>query len=168
MKTSAFFAVALLLMSGCSKDPDGTSTNREFAIYLSIDTLIRGNIDIEAMPVEEEPFITFDEIVYYDSAKHILKLSFSVDSIFNYDQNMTLRGFLASIDTSVIFYGIFYSPVNSAPNPNIVITLPCDNSSEPNRLEIIEGYPNTDYYKGYQSVNDERFIKLLQESNKLQ
>jgi len=167
MKTIISIILILLFIGGCSKETDEGSIGKEFGIYLSEDTIIYGDIDISAIKIEKEAFITYDDIVWYDSSEHIIKLSISVDSIFYYGNSMDFRGFIACLDTVKLFYGIFYSPVHSMPNSNIVITLPCDNISVSNRLKIYEGYPNSDYYKGIKSVNDIRFIDLLKRGHKL-
>jgi hypothetical protein len=167
MKTISSIIISLLFLGSCSKENDENFIDNEFGIYLSEDTIIYGNINISTMEIKKEPFIKYDDIVWYDSSEHIMKLSISVDSIFNYGNSMDFRGFVACLDTITLFCGIFYSPIHSNPNPNIVITLPCDNLSVSNRLKIYEGYPNSDYYKGYKSVNDIRFIDLLKRGHKL-
>ena len=167
MKTITSFMIILIIIASCSKETDEKLIDNGFNIYLSEDTHIYGSIDISTMEIEKEPFIVYDDIEWYDSSEYILKLSISVDSIFNYGESMDYRGFVACLDTVKLFYGIFYSPIHSNPNTNIVISLPCDNLSESNRLKFYEGYPNSDYYKGYLSVNDKRFIDLLKGDNKL-
>lgn len=167
MKTIYSIILILLFIGGCSREMNENLIGNEFGIYISKDTIIHGNIDISSMEIEKEPFITYDDIVWYDSSEHVMKLSISVDSIFNYGNSMDYRGFIACLDTVKLFYGIFYSPIHSMPNSNIVITLPCDNIQVSNRLQIIEGYPNSDYYRGFKSVNDIGFIDLLERGHKL-
>jgi hypothetical protein len=164
---SSVMIILIIIIGSCSKGTDEKLTGKGFNIYLSEDTIINGSIDISTMEIEKEPFIAYDDIEWYDSSEYIFKMSISVDSIFNYGKSMDYRGFVACLDTIKLFYGIFYSPIHSNPNPNIVISLPCDNLSECNRLKFYEGYPNSDYYKSYLSVNDKRFIDLLKKDNKL-
>jgi hypothetical protein len=167
MKTLNAFFLILLSLGGCSKENDDNIIEKEFGIYLSEDMIINGDVDISEITFEKSPFITYEDIEWYDSSEHILKLSISVDSIFYYGNSMDFRGFIAYLDTAKLFYGIFYSPIHSMPNPNIVISSPCDNISISNRLKIYEGYPNSDYYRGFKSVNDIRFINLLKKGHKL-
>ena len=167
MKTIITIISFFLLLVSCSKETDEDFIGKKFGIYLSKDNIIHGDIDISTMEIEDEPFVVYDDIVWYDSSEHIMRLSISVDSIFNYGNSMDYRGFIACLDTVKLFCGIFYSPIHSMPNPNIVITLPCDNIPVSNRLKFYEGYPNSDYYNGFKSVNDIRFIDLLERGHKL-
>jgi hypothetical protein len=167
MKPFILFVFSPLLLVCCNIDNEEGYNGNNFGIYLSKDSVIRTDINISTLEVENEPFIEYDDIIWYDSSEHIMRVSISIDSIFTYKDNMDYRGFIAYLDTVKLFYGIFYSPIHSVGNPNIVITLPCDNIPISNRLKIYEGYPNSDYYKSYKSVNEPRFIKMLKIGNKL-
>jgi len=168
MKTTLFYLIFILICWGCTKEKSDNLTQfTELSFYFTTDTSVRTVLDIDNIQIEGDPFIPYSEIVSYDSARHILELDHRIDTLFDYTGNYDGRGFVAMLDTTKIYCGALYSPIHSSTNPNIVITLPCDEISGDHCLQILEGYPNEDYYAGHSDVNDPRIIELLKRDHKL-
>ncbi len=167
MKTPLLTIISLFFFFGCAEKDENSKEYKGLSFFLTDDTMVTAILNIESVQPEDEPFICYNEIISYDSSSHILKLNHSVGTMFSSGQIVDRRGFVAMLDATRIYCGVFYSPIHSQPNPNIVITMSCNEPLCDSCLQIIEGYPNDDYYTGYSNVNDPRIIELLDRDNKL-
>ncbi len=169
MKAIRFIGMFLALIYGCRQaDENKLTTDLDFSIYLTTDSLVNTDLVLNNLVMETKPFIKYGDIISYDSAKHILELNYKVDTIFKYNYRLDRRGFVAVMNnTTKIYCGTFWSPAHSDINSNIAITLPIDGISNDSCLKIIAGHPNTSYNKGYSIVNDKRIIELFKKDRKI-
>lgn len=160
------FTLSLLFLMSCMKEINSSGFD-ELSFYLTTDTIVRNMLDPLSVEPESEPFITYNDIVSYDSSNQVMRLKRSFNSLFSPDNGFDGRGFVAMLDTTIIYCGVIYSPVHSSTNPNIVITCPLTDESCEVNLRITEGYPTEGYYTGIARVNDPRIIRVLKRDHKL-
>jgi hypothetical protein len=169
MKISIAIVIIILFISGCKKSDDNRAiTYTDYSIYLTTDSLVNTNLTLNDLVIEKTPFIKYSDIKCYDSVNHILELNRRINTIFNYNSGLDGRGFVAILNNEVkVFCGVLWSPIHSISNQNIMLTLPMDDKSSDSCLIFIEGYPNTNYDKGYSIVNDKRIIELFKKDKKI-
>jgi len=126
------------------------------------------NFDIESAPIIDNPIISYDDIISYDTTFHILNLTYSRDSLKSKIGQIGVYGkpFLVTLDSSKIYGGWFWTPMSSIPCHWVVIEPDCSfDSLETNEIRIKLGYPNEDHFKGEDPRNNkEIFDRLIEDS----
>lgn len=123
------------------------------------------NFDIENVSIIDNPIISYDDIISYDTTSHILKLTYSRDSLKSKIGQIGVYGksFLVTLDSSKIYGGWFWTPISSIPCHWVVIEPDCSfDSLKLNEIRIKLGYPNEDHFKGEDPrSNKEIFNRLI-------
>ena len=137
------------------------------AFYLIKDFDWQTDIDIDAIDLEEEPFISYDDIVAYDSSAHVFQLTTDASSFFLGDGNIDMKGFVLTVDDETILNGVLWSPIHSQVCSDVVLTLYIDNAVHGNLIELVAAYPSEKYASEQVNLNDSRLINRLAADNKL-
>ena len=172
----------ILLFIGCDRILDILSnsdhkSNHEkgegLCIYLTkveyTSDLSYQNFDIESVPILGNPIISYDDIISYDTTSHIVKLSFSRDSLKSKLGQIGVYGtpFLVILDSSKIYGGWFWTSLSSIPCHWVVIETDClFDSLKTNEIRIILGYPNEDHFRGEDPRNNKKIFDRLVEDGK--
>jgi hypothetical protein len=122
------------------------------------------NFDIESAPIIDNPIISYDNIISYDTTSHILNLIYSRDSLKSRIGKIGVYGeaFLVTLDASKIYGGWFWTPISSIPCHWVVIE-PDDlfDSLATNEIRIKLGYPAEDHFKGEDPRNNPEIMNRL-------
>ena len=164
MKPFNYLPLLFFVCLACNKE---SSEFTGLNFYLTADTLVTTLLNTDEVQPVNEPFIRYDEIVSYDTANHIFWLNKPVSEFFSYGTGYDGKGFVAMLNTTKIYCGVFWSPIHSAINPNIIITMPLIENANENCLQIQDGYPGDSFYTGHDDINDSRIIAVLIRDHKL-
>jgi len=120
--------------------------------------------DIENVSIYENPIISYNDIISYDTTSHILKLTYSRDSLKSKVGQISVYGkaFLVTLDSLKLYGGWFWSPISSIPCRWVVIEPDClFDSLKINEIRIKLGYPNEDYFNGEDPRNNSEIFNRL-------
>lgn len=150
-------AFLLTLSIGCEKnDSSNKLSGVTFTRLISEtgnDYILDGNI------------VNYNEIVGYDSTKHIFLLSETAGERIrgeNYPVNPTR--FAIAVDGNLVYIANFI-PGYSSMSCNECITV--EPYSYDNKYRVELGYPSSGFYSGIDPRNDDRIILRLKRDNKL-
>lgn len=135
------------LLTGNTKS-DGKGLNFYLVIKSKIDTTgVLLQTPIDALDIENKPFISYNEIKSYDTLQHVLELTISHDTIKN-RINSYGNQFVASLDEDRTYSGLLVPITSSMIYPTITIIEPYYSldSLEPNQIKVSLGYPNDTYF----------------------
>ena len=150
-----------------SSQKDQLVSNEGVAFYLIKDFSLQSNIDFDSITLESDPFISYDDIVAYDSVAHVFEVDLDANTFFCGDDNLDERGFALMADSDTLYCGVLFSPIHSQIYDNVVMTLYSDESIHENYLEIISAYPSAVYATDPVKLNDNRLIDCLVADEKL-
>lgn len=176
---STLFVSILILIFSCNRIEDNPVSGNEheelgegLCIYptnVEYTSESYQNFDIESAPIIDDPVISYDDIISYDTTFHILKLTYSRDSLKVKIGQIGVYGkpFLVTLDSSRIYGGWFWIPMSSIPCHWVVIEPEClFDSLETNEIRIKLGYPNEDHFKGEDPRNNSKIFDRLSEDGK--
>lgn len=123
---------------------------------------------INALDLENETFIAYDEIQSYDTSKHILELSINHESIKNRINNYA-KQFVASLDDKRQYSGLLVPITSSMIYPTITIVEPYFDldSLQSNQIKISLGYPNDSYFDSEDLRLTKDILNRLKQDNKI-
>ena len=119
------------------------------------------DFDIENVPIIDTPIISYDDMISYDTASHILKLTYSRDSLKSKIGRIGVYGkpFLVTLDLLKIYGGWFWTPISSISCPSVVIEPDClFDSLKTDEVRIKLGYPTEDHLKGKDPRNNKEIL----------
>jgi hypothetical protein len=137
------------------------STNASYSSYVAI--------QVDTLSIENEPFITYDDILLYDSANYTYTLRFSKYSESFSELYKEPNSFVISLDGEPIMYGYFWSLIRSQSCPCVYLLEPLENlnSDNSNEIKLYFGYPSAEFAMGNDPRNDPRLIERLKRDGKL-
>ena len=121
-------------------------------------------INIEKTDVTGEPIISYKDIVSYDTARHIITLSYSGDSLKNNIGQIGVYGksFIVALDSQKMYGGWFWTPISSVSCQWVVINITySENSVSPTQIKIELGYPSESAFQGVDPRNNRKIIDRL-------
>jgi hypothetical protein len=155
--------VSFLVLISCEKDSE---TGLE--VYLLTDFQKKSSspeIISGSEKLSDNPLITYNEIVMYDSTEHEFELAPSkARELNNISWSVTGTAFALTINKSIIYSGYFIPGYSSLGLDWLVI----DPLSVDSKIRISLGYPGNWTQSGSRDPrNDYRIISYLQKDNKL-
>ena len=144
-----------------------TGSKEGVAFYFIQNFDLQTKFDLDTVLLENEPFISDNEIIAYDSAAHIYELNKSGESFFLGEDNLDGKGFVLMVDNDTLYWGVIWSPIHSQSFSNVVLTLPLTESLIGNFVELVEAYPSASFAAEQINLNDERLIARFNEVGKL-
>ena len=123
---------------------------------------------INALDLEKEPFIAYDEIQLYDTSKHILELTINHESIKDRINNYG-KQFVASLDDKRQYSGLLVPITSSMIYPTITIVQPYFDldSLQSDQIKISLGYPNDSYFDSEDLRLTNDIVNRLKQDNKI-
>ena len=164
-----YLITCILLFVGCSiiKENDKDEIGEGLCIYPTeieySSDLSHHLIDYKTAPIIGSPIISYDDIVSYDTTKHILDLVYSRDSLKARIGMIGVLGspFLITLDSQKNYGGWFWTPFSSIACHWVVI-LPDDIFGlEINEIRIKLGYPTEEHFVGEDPRNNRQIFNRL-------
>ena len=122
------------------------------------------NVDLEDLPLIEEPFLSTEDIVSYMWGTHAINLTeeayLKVVVIFSQGIPVTGTPFVIVSYGERIYAGAFWSLASSVSFDGVVIQQPFDPAGQP--LFITLGYPSPDFFTGEDPRGDPRLRQALE------
>lgn len=129
------------------------------------------NFHIESAGIIDGPIVSYNEIVSYDTASHVIELAFSRDSLRSRLGGVSVYGkpFLITLDSEKIYGGWFWSSVSSVPCDWVVINIyPLSSDSlKANEIKISLGYPGENFFQGEDPRKNKNIIDRLIKDGKV-
>jgi hypothetical protein len=139
-----------------------------FAIYLTRDNIPPSQMEaLSHVEITDKPVISEDDIIYYNSQTHELKLtSAAFQRISGLEVPTSGKSFVVCVDKGPVYWGAFWTPVSSQSFDGVTIWMPLgDELPEIITLEL--GYPSSSFYGGDDPRNNEDILESLSQSGKL-
>jgi hypothetical protein len=162
MKTLVYLSCFLVLIClSCNKDSNKTLTStssndaktnindekKGFEIYLSQtaksynETVNYSSLRLDTIRLENQPIISYDDIISVDTINYIINLKFSHDSISFKNVGVHGRLFIATLDSQPVFCGFLWVNISSIPCSWITMMEPYKplDSLQENQIKIRPG-----------------------------
>lgn len=156
-----------LIIAGCAPRKVGG-----FAIYLvsqDVSALEASKMDLDQLSLENEPFISDEDIISYESANHIMELTPVVYRRFQgaFPQPVKADGipFVVCVGSQRIYLGALWTPASSISYDGVVILQPFGNNGT--TIQLTLGYPGREAFTGSDPRADPRIIGALEQADKL-
>jgi hypothetical protein len=166
-----------LIISAFAKYGKLTGDSKVYGNGLNFNLVITSKYDtsnlhletpINALDLEPEPFIAYNEILTYDTAKHILELTIDHDEI---EKRINGYGkqFVVSLDDIRKYSGLLIPITSSIVYSTITIIQPHYDldSLQSNQIKISLGYPNESYFVGQDLRLSDDIVERLKQDNKI-
>lgn len=138
-----------------------------FAIYL-----LARDIPVSRMPMmshvelEENPFLSLEDIISYSQNTHEIKLTESaMNKLRDLDVPVNGKPFMVCVNRQEIYWGAFWTPISSLSFDGITILKPF--SPEQDSIQLEPGYPSASFLKGEDPRADARILQSLEKAGKL-
>ena len=165
LKILGVFVALAFLGAACSP------ARERFNVYLlaeeaPLDLLVKG--DLENLRLEESPFLSEEDLVWYDPAIHEMELT---EEAFQRvaDLEVPVSGgpaFVVCVGAERIYGGAFWVLYSSLSFDGVVIEQPLGTEDRPLRVQL--GYPESpELFAGVDLRSDPRIIEALRQSGKL-
>ena len=163
-----FSVLALSACGGAADEEPFIMEGEAFEMYLIADPELSGgdlqNYELEELPLNEEPFLSTNDIVSYMWGNHAINLTEEayLKVVVNFAQGLPLNGlpFVIVSNNERIYAGAFWSLASSASFDGVVIQQPFDPAGQP--LFITLGYPTADFFTGEDPRGDPRLRQALE------
>lgn len=154
---------AVIILSGCS-----ASNHEGFAIYLTREDIPPARMEaLSHVEIAQQPVISVNDIVTYNTQTHELKLSATAfERISQMEVPVSGRSFVVCVDRKPIYWGAFWTPVSSISFDGVTIWKPYK-LEEPHIIIIELGYPSTSFYGGEDPRNNSEIVDSLEQAGKL-
>ena len=143
-----------------------------FAIYLvsqDLSALEASKMDLEQLPLKNEPLIFDEDIISYEPANHIIELTPVAYRRFQevFPRPVKVAGipFVVCIGSQRIYAGALWTPASSISYDGVVILQPFENDWTTIQLSL--GYPGREAFTGSDPRADPRIIGALEKAGKL-
>jgi len=170
MLKKTLFILAIILGLALSSCQPGKENH--FAIYLLVQDFPAtklSQMDINQLTLENNPVISSDDIISYDKANHIIKLTQGaftrIQKIFSMPVKVDGVPFVVCVGKERIYTGGFWTPASSLSYAGVVIMQPFDVKEA--TIQINLGYPVSDVFTGNDPRADHRIIESLKQDKKL-
>lgn len=155
--------------SACKKNENITNTNHDLDKGLCVYPTNTSNhpefqyqeINVNKVSISGEAIILYKNIISYDTASHIITLSYPVDSL-KIKKDINGTPVLITLDGEKI-YGLWFWSSFSSAICNWIVVVPDSpfDSLRQNQLKIDLGYPTSKYFKGNDPRNNPKIISRL-------
>jgi hypothetical protein len=161
----------LFVLISCSRDTYFKNPGTDVEIYLVKSFETEDGTDqiiTSSVVIEDEPLVTYDQILEYNVMEYTFKVS--QDAIESINEEGGLRchfkTFAITVDREVIYAGYFWPSYSSSIKMWFVID-PLFLSSE-QKLRVQKAYPSNSFAGNYPDLrNDPRIIAVFSRDNKL-
>lgn len=171
------FLVCAIFLFACEKNFEiGMLGGRGVEFYVSQNSLslneaitAYNTIQLDTITVNNEPFISYNDILLYDSATYTFTVSFSKYGEAYRDMFKNSQNFVVALNKEPIMYGFFWSLLRSEICPCIYLIEPNEqfDADNANELKLHFGYPTSQYAMGDDPRNNPNLIARLKEDGKL-
>ncbi|MDD4923759.1 MAG: hypothetical protein PHF74_02845 [Dehalococcoidales bacterium] len=153
-----------LFLVGCT----GNEKVEGFAIYLTKDDIRPSQMEaLSHVEITEKPVISIDDIIYYNSQTHELKLTpEAFERISVLDVPVSGRSFVVCVDKGPVYWGAFWVPYSSFLFEGVTVRKPLG-SELPEIITIELGYPSNSFYQGGDPRENETVLQSLEQAGKL-
>ena len=164
---SGLIIVALIagsfFIGGCAADKA-----EGFAIYLTRDNIPPSQMEaLSHVEIADRPLISEDDIVYYNSQTHELKLT---PAAFQRISELYVptggKSFVVCVDKGPVYWGAFWVAYSSQSFDGVTIWTPLS-SEMPEIITLELGYPSSSFYEGEDPRDNETVLQSLEQSGKL-
>jgi len=115
----------------------------------------------------EEPVISMQDIITYNSQTHELKLTKNAyERISKLEVPVRGRSFVACVDGNPVYWGAFWTPISSMSFDGITIWKPLT-LREPYIIKLELGYPSPSFYSEKDPRDSPEIIRSLEQAGKL-
>jgi len=161
--TLVIIICVLFISGGCSN-----SNHEGFAIYLTKEDVPPAQMTaLSHIDIAEQPVISTNDIITYNSQTHELKLTTSAyENISQLDVPVRGKSFVVCVDRKPVYWGAFWTPISSISFDGVTIWKPY-NSEEPHIITLELGYPSPSFYGGEDPRNNPEVIRSLEQAGKL-
>ncbi len=165
-----FLFSLLILLAACNKNEvDNISKNKKqgegVCIYpldyhqISLDY----HINVNKIALPDKPLITYNDILGYDTAKHILTIKKTVLDSLDFP-----RAWVVTVDRKPVYGGwTFYNYMSSVCPWVCIVPNDSIDKLSAGQLKIRLGYPNKDYFEGSDPRNNDLLLKRLISDKKI-
>lgn len=171
-----FFLVIVVLFS-CEKNLELTynSLGNGVEFYLSQSSISYLNINnystiqLDTVELQQEPFISYNDILSYDSANYTFTIRFSKYNESFLDLFKDSNNFIVSVDKEPVIFGFFWSLIRSQICPYVHLIEPYEkfDSDNANEIKLYFGYPTSEFAIGEDPRNNPKLISRLKKDGKL-
>lgn len=125
-----FIACALFSLTSCDRnnEPEKLKHSNDFTIYLAKGDVYELSMDdLDDLQLEKEPFITINDIESYKWNTHSITFTDSAfDTKISAYTNLWKTGFVVSLGSERIYYGVFQAYIDSwgSQDPVIIVNPP--------------------------------------------
>jgi hypothetical protein len=167
---SIYFKLLLLssvvfttVAGGCAADKA-----EGFAIYLTRDDIPPSQMEaLSHVEIASQPFISGDDVIYYNSQTHELKLTpAAFERLSQLEVPTRGRSFLVCVDKYPVYWGAFWVAYSSQSFDGVTIWKPLG-TELPEIITIELGYPSSSFYGGDDPRNNETVLQALEKAGKL-
>ena len=151
-------------LCGCAAGQAG-----EFAIYLAtqdVSTIEAMAIELQRIPLEEEPVLASDDVISYAAEGHEIRLT---DAAYERLQALQVpvsgRPFVVCVGAERIYAGAFWTPISSLSFDGVTIWQPLGGDDGIIRIEL--GYPSSEIVAEDDPRSDPRVMDALRQAGKL-
>jgi len=173
-KISLILVLFVLTLNACqaqAEEPPAELEGDPFAIYLLADAQLSGpsaqRMDIEDLPLAEQPLITIDDIASYDWQRQGINLDdeayFRLVSMFVGGMPSSGVPFVVTSYQQRIFSGSFWAPYSTLSFDGVVLMQPLDPAGQTLYFKL--GYPGEDNFTGEDPRFDPRILEVLEEAD---
>ena len=164
--------LCLLPIFNSTCDNNESENGDEFSIYISDSTYDYEDISLEAIQINDTPFLTIDKITSYNWNTHEILYPSSIWEELKEWGNLLHKYFVVIVNNERIYWGTFMDDLDSGGCQNPVIKLlwryPDGRNTTPESLKINRAYPG---YIGSEDDpdirEDNRIYRVLHENGKL-
>lgn len=164
-------SVIFLYITACEKDNEVNMVGEKVEFYLlkSYETQSgTGQILEETLILENEPLLTYNHLLSYDSKNYSFKISNDALAVFNQDGGLKchFKAFALTVDKEIIYTGYFWPSYSSTILQWFTIDPLLISLSNEMRVEL--AYPSVDFAGTYpDNRNDDRIIEVFKRDGKL-
>jgi len=145
-----------------------------FAIYMlanhDVNSTFRlklSDFDLNKLDLEKSPLIKMEDVISYSESEHAILLTKEADTRMP-KAELEYRGciFALCVDKKIIYLGRFWEDIWSVSCPDVVLLY--RRGDKQNCIVLQTGYPLPSYFAGRDPRSDERILKSLRDSGKLE
>ncbi len=171
MKNHLLFACLCLSFIFCSRNKDipyvPAETGEGLCIYSAVlDASHRTDtdeIDVNRARISGKPIVAYRNILSYDTANHVIRLSIPRDSLPPFGFRTP---FLVMLDSVKMYGGWFFSNFISSTCSWVVIIIDDFSVAEPDRIRIGLGYPTERFFVGRDPRGNSAITRRLKKDGK--
>jgi hypothetical protein len=121
-----------------------------------------GAVDLRLVPLETDPFLTQDDILWYEVETHSFELTPDAAARVVALPIVTRgRAFVVTVEGEPVYGGAFWTPLSSLSFDGIVISMLPNTPPEGNVFRVELGYPGSGFFTGPDQRADPRIVNAL-------